>query len=127
MTYRNHLNVGDNQTEYAAYIDDNRHPRGLFGVSVTEEVVAQQSLPGRTADAENSGVASSSAKGCAAAKPARSESGLFARRGLDGTCESGERTFDGIVREQTAQHNRLLLPERGVEALGGHHVEVPLV
>lgn len=127
MTYRNHLNVGDDQTEYAAYTDDNRHPRGLFGVSVTEEVVAQQSLPGRTADAERSGVASSSATGRAATKPARSESGLFARRGLDSTGESGERTSDGIVREQTAQHNRLLLPEREVEALGGHHVEVPLV
>lgn len=127
MTYRNHLNVGDDQTEYAAYIDDNRHPRGLFGVSVTEEVVAQRSLPGRAADAGRSGVESSSAKGRAATKPARSESGLFARGGLDSTGESGERTFDGIVREQTAQHNRLLLPERGVEALGGHHVEVPLV
>lgn len=127
MTYRNHLNVGDDQTEYAAYIVDNRHPQGLFGVSVTEEVVAQRSLPSRAADAESSGVEFSSAKGRAATKPARSESGLFTRRGLDSTGESGERTFDGIVREQTAQHNRLLLPERGVEALGGHHVEVPLV
>ncbi len=97
MTYRNHLNVGDDQTEYAAYIDDNRHPRGLFGVSVTEEVVAQQSLPGRAADAESSDVASSSATGRAAAKPARSKSGLFACRVLDCTGEFGQRTFDGIV------------------------------